>query len=270
VFIVKLGGSLISHKDEYCAPNLPMIQGFAKAVRSRWSELRGRLVLVLGGGSYGHGIARRYHLDDSAGPWHALDLSRTTVGMLEWLALVGDVFREEGIPCYPFQACSYVVCRDGRPERFFVEPVQRALGLDLLPLLAGDLVFDASRRFVIFSSDSIPELFIGELPLRRVVMLTNVPGVASDASGVSQVIRRIDAHNRDAALRAAGGSRQPDVSGGMRTKLASLLRIADAGVEGVICDGRVPDAILPALFDAEPPGTIICARRSQPVEECVQ
>jgi hypothetical protein len=40
----------------------------------------------------------------------------------------------------------------------------------------------------------------------------------------------------------------------------ALLRVASLGVESVICDGRNPDVLLQALFEAEPPGTFIEAR----------
>ena len=257
MFIVKLGGSLISHKDEYCAANLPVIQAFARIVRSRWAELAGRLLLVIGGGSYGNAISRRYKLEDSSLPWRAVDLPMTTLGMLEWLSLIAGVFREEGVPCYPFQTNSYLVCRDGRPLQAFLAPVKQALAMGLLPLLSGDLVFDTVRKFVIFSSDAIPELFLAELPVRRVVMVTNVPGVLDDLRRGGGLVARITRDNRDTVLRVARGSQHQDVSGGMRTKVEALLRIADAGVEGVICDGRTPEVLLPAMFDIVPPGTFV-------------
>ena len=46
----------------------------------------------------------------------------------------------------------------------------------------------------------------------------------------------------------------------MRNKVKSLLRVANLGVESVICDGRNPDVLLQALFDEDPPGTFIEAR----------
>src|SRR6188508_2453758 len=103
VFIVKLGGSLISHKDGYCSPNRPVIQAFARIIRSHWTELAGRLLLVIGGGSYGNAISRRYQLEDSSLPWRPVDLPMTTLGMGEWLSLIAGVLRDEGVPCYPFQ-----------------------------------------------------------------------------------------------------------------------------------------------------------------------
>jgi isopentenyl phosphate kinase len=147
--------------------------------------------------------------------------------------------------------------RGGKPQSFFIEPIKHVLSMGVLPILSGDMVFDADRTFVIFSSDWIPELFVGSLPLRRVVMLTNVPGVMDYSSREPELIARITEENYETVLKQAGASRQQDVSGGMRNKVKALLRIAELGVEGVICDGRRPAVLTPALFDPTPPGTVI-------------
>jgi len=257
VFILKLGGALISHKDDYCAPNVEVIREFGRVVGSRWGDLRGRLIMVLGGGSYGNGVPRRYNLQESSGDWKPTDLSMMTLKTVEFMSLVTEVFRQEGVPCYPFQTSGYLLSRGGRPQRFFIEPIKHALSMNLLPLLSGDLVFDSEGNFVIFSSEAVPELFVESLHVKRVVMLTNVPGVLDYSSAEPALIARVTEENYEAVLEHAGASRQQDVSGGMKNKVRSLLRVAEMGVESVICDGRRPATLLPALFDSAPPGTLI-------------
>lgn len=256
-FIVKLGGALITYKDDYCKPNTRIITEFGDVLYSCWSQLKGRLILVLGGGSYGNAVPHRYNLVDSSRNGRTVDLSMMTVKTLELMSLVTGIFRKRGLPCYPFQTSSYLLTHNGDPRHYWIEPIKHALSLDLLPILSGDLVFDSDKGFVIFSSDRIPELFAGSLPLKRVVMLTNVPGVVNYSSSDSEIIRRVDGKDRELLLSNAGASRQLDVSGGMRNKVKALLRVADLGVEGVICDGRVPSLLPRALFDPDPPGTFI-------------
>jgi isopentenyl phosphate kinase len=259
VFIVKLGGALITSKNDYCKPNIEIIREFGRVLNSRWSELQGRLIIVLGGGSYGNAVPHRYNLLDSDGDWQPADLSLMTVKTLELMALVTEIFREQHIPCYPFQTSSYLITRNGEPQKFWLEPIKRALSLGQLPILSGDMVFDSERGFVIVSSDRIPELFTGDLSLERVVMLTNVPGVLN-YSGDSEVISRVGPDDDAFVLDNAGTSQQLDISGGMKNKVKALLRVANLGVESVICDGRNPEVLLQALFEADPPGTFIEAR----------
>jgi isopentenyl phosphate kinase len=256
VFVVKLGGALVTYKDDYCKPNTEIIAELGDVLYSCWSQVKGRLILVLGGGSYGNAVPHRYNLVDSSGEWKPEDLSLMTVKTLELMSLVTGIFRERGLPCYPFQTSSYLVTHNGEPRHYWIEPIKHALSLGQLPVLSGDLVFDTRKGFVIFSSDRIPELFVESLPLKRVVMLTNVPGVMNYSSD-SDIIRRVAIHDRDLLLDNAGASGHLDVSGGMKNKVKALLRLADLGVEGVICDGRTPSLLQGALFDPDPPGTFI-------------
>ena len=257
VYIVKLGGALITYKDDYCKPNLGVIEEFSHTLYSCWQELQGRLILVLGGGSYGNAVPHRYNLIDSSRDWKPADLSMMTVKTLELMSLVTGTLRDRGLPAYPFQTSSYLVTRSSEPQNYWIYPIKHALSLGLLPILSGDMVFDSDKGFVIFSSDRIPELFIGNLPVKRVVMLTNVPGVVNYSSGDSEVIRRVAAKDHDLVLKNAGASQQQDVSGGMKNKVKALLRMAEMGVESVICDGREPSILRRALFDHDPPGTFI-------------
>ncbi len=260
VFFVKLGGALITYKDAYCKPNVPVIREFARNIASDWPELRGRLIVVLGGGSYGNAVPYRYNLRESSQDWRAVDLSMMTTRTLKLMSLVTEIFRREEMPSYPFQTCSYLSTADGRPEKVFLDPICYALSLGVLPILSGDLVFDSVRDFVIFSSDSIPELFVGRLPIKRVVMLTNVPGVMVYSSVNPELIPRVTSDNRPEVLNYAGASTQRDVSGGMNHKVRALLRMAELGVESVICDGREPANLRRSLFDSIPPGTFVPAQ----------
>jgi isopentenyl phosphate kinase len=262
VFIVKLGGALITDKDDYCKPNTAIIEEFARVLYLRWSDLQGRLILVLGGGSYGNAVPHRYNLLDSHSDWRPVDLSMMTVKTFELMSLVTNIFRAQGIPCYPFQTSTYLITRNREPQTFWLEPIKRALGLSLLPILSGDMVFDSERGFVIVSSDQIPELFVGSLSLKRIVMLTNVPGVLNYSSSNLELITRVGPKDQEFVLDNARGSGQLDISGGMKNKVKALLRVADLGVESVICDGRDPSVLLQALFESEPPGTLIEARKS--------
>ncbi|ASS75259.1 hypothetical protein CIG75_09860 [Tumebacillus algifaecis] len=256
--VVKIGGSLLTDKDGYCAPNQEMVRQYARTIAKEWERLRGNLILIVGGGSYGNAVPVRYHLKDASLPWKDTDLSMMTVKMFEWLSLVTQIFREEGVPCYPFQTSGYVVTKNKRPQRFFVEPVEHVLSMGVLPVFSGDLVFDEEQQFIIFSSDNLPELFVERMSLRRMVMLTDVEGVMQiGTDGQQTVIPEVTRANFQEVLRCAGPSQKPDITGGMKNKLEALLRLAEQGVEGVITSGRKAEALLPALFEPEPVGTMI-------------
>ncbi|MFD2168636.1 isopentenyl phosphate kinase [Tumebacillus lipolyticus] len=259
MYVVKIGGSLLTNKDGYCAPNREMVRQYASLIAKEWDRLSGNLILIVGGGSYGNAVPIRYNLKDASLPWREQDLSMMTVKMFEWLSLVTEIFREEGVPCYPFQTSGYVITDDKHPLRYFIEPVQHVLETNVLPVFSGDLVFDLSRKFTIFSSDNIPELFVERMRLTRVVMMTDVEGVMRfDQDGHERtLIPTVTKENFREVLLCTGPSRKQDITGGMKNKLEALLRLAERGVEGVITSGSDPEALLPALFDERPAGTFI-------------
>jgi isopentenyl phosphate kinase len=262
VYVLKIGGSLITNKDGYCEPNYPSIRGYAKVVAKHWDLLKGNLILILGGGSFGNGVPIRYSLKNSTDNWRSEDLLMMTVKMFEWQTIVSMVFREEGVPCYPFQTGAYLTTRDGEPEHFLIEPIKRIQEMGLLPILAGDMAFDSEKQFVIYSSDNMPELFLDQFHVKRVVMLTDVPGIWREREdGSRELIRTVSVENSSEVLGQTGASGKQDVTGGMKNKLHALLRVAEKGVDSIICDGTDPQMLVRALFDAEPPGTIVQGRK---------
>lgn len=256
MYIVKIGGSLITDKNAYCSPRRDKIREFAKVIKSQWDVLRGKLIVVLGGGSYGNGVPIRYNLRDSECEWEHKNLLMMTFKMFEWINEVTMIFREEGIPCYPFQTSSYCTTNGGHPDQFFIEPIKKCLKLGILPVTSGDLTFDQEKTFVIFSSDNVPELFVDHMEIRRVVILTDVPGIYESIES-KKIIPRVTRENAELILKVAGGSMKQDVTGGMNNKLRALIRLAQKNVMSVICDGTMPSNLIEALLSENPPGTVI-------------
>lgn len=256
MFVVKLGGSLITHKDDYCSPNRDVIRGYAKEIKKHWRLLQGNLIIILGGGSYGNGVPIRYKIQNSEQDWRHEDILMMTTKMFEWMTEVTAIFRDEGLPCYPFQGSSYITSDDGDLNRCFVQPIKNSLSLGLLPILSGDLTFDKSKKFVIFSSDKIPQVLNRELEINRVVMLTNVDGIHY-RHDPSKIYKNVTRENFPVVIAETGSSKQQDVTGGMRTKFLSLIELAKQGVMGVICNGNNPRNLISSIFKEEPPGTMI-------------
>ncbi|UFJ40762.1 hypothetical protein LOK74_22675 [Brevibacillus humidisoli] len=256
MFVLKIGGSLLTHKDRYCTPNHDVLDAYARTLSEHWPTFRGRLVLVVGGGSYGNQVPVRYALTDATEPWQSINVMTMTTKMFEWLTIIADTLRKHGVPGYPFQSSSWITTNDGVPATVSTQPILHALELGLLPVLSGDLVFDAAKSFVIFSSDQIPELLVDSLPIRRVAMLTDVPGIKSGHQP-DEIVPLVTGANKRDVLQLTGASTHPDVTGGMRNKLTAALRLAECGVESVICDGTNPQVMMSALVDDPPPGTLI-------------
>lgn len=257
MFVIKIGGSLLTEKNGFCEPDRGAIKKFASAIQILWPLLKGNLILIIGGGSYGNAIPIKYNLKKSTDQWIPENLMMMTVSMFEWQTIVSKELQQTGVPCYPLQTSAFMISRDGKAEETFIKPLRSLLNLGVLPILAGDLVFDSNKSFIIYSSDNIPELFIDQFELERVVMLTDVPGVyVNDSSGKKYWVKEVTRLNWQSVLEQSGESQKQDVTGGMKNKLTSLLRLAESGVEGLICLGD-PDQLYSSVFDKHPAGTLI-------------
>ncbi|MGY0434859.1 isopentenyl phosphate kinase [Bacillus rugosus] len=254
MYILKIGGSLITDKNAYCVPRKEEIKRFAKMIKSRWFDLQGKLVVVIGGGSYGNGVPLRYNLLDSE-KRKKEDLLMMTVKMFEWINEVAMIFRNEGLPVYPFQTSSYCTTNEGNYDFCFMNPIKMSLQLGLLPITSGDFTFDKKKNFTIYSSDNVPELFVDHFDVQRVVILTDVPGIF-ESDKTKKIIKRVNQYNYKKIIENTGSSNKQDVTGGMNNKLKALIRVAQKNTNSIVCDGSKHN-LIKALFSENPPGTII-------------
>lgn len=118
-------------------------------------------------------------------------------------------------------------------------PIRHALKLKMVPILSGGLIFDESRGVRALSGDLLPLSLDPEaFHIRRVIMLTDVPGVlADDGSTISQ----LDAASRMRMARLDTSVSRIDVTGGMNSKVDAALALAQRGIPCVISSGTSLD-----------------------------
>ena len=121
---------------------------------------------------------------------------------------------------------------------------------DYIPVIAPIGVSAEGDTYNI-SADTVAGSLAGALAAKRMLLLTDVPGVL-DANGV--LVRQL----RVAEARAA--IIHGVATGGMIPKLETAIAAVEAGVEAVvILDGRRPHAMLVELFTEHGAGTLVCA-----------
>ena len=136
----------------------------------------------------------------------------------------------------------------GEPERVDVTVLNQILGRDLIPVLAP---LATSREGVTYNinADTFAGAIAGALGAKRLLLLTDVPGVLDKSKSL---IRELSAD--DARTLIADGT----ISGGMIPKVETCLYALEQGVEGVvILDGRVPHAVLLELLTDHGAGTLM-------------
>ena len=136
----------------------------------------------------------------------------------------------------------------GEPETVDTSVLTQILGRDLIPVLAP---LATSREGITYNvnADTFAGAIAGALKAKRLLLLTDVPGVLDKSKSL---IRELSAN--DARALIADGT----ISGGMIPKVETCLYALEQGVEGVvILDGRVPHAVLLELLTDHGAGTLM-------------
>ena len=136
----------------------------------------------------------------------------------------------------------------GEPERVDTMVLDQILGRDLIPVLA-PLATSTDGTTYNVNADTFAGAIAGALKAKRLLLLTDVPGVLDKSKNLIHELTADEARR----LIADG-----TISGGMIPKVETCLYALEQGVEGVvILDGRVPHAVLLELLTDHGAGTLM-------------
>jgi acetylglutamate kinase len=136
----------------------------------------------------------------------------------------------------------------GEPDKVDTTVLTQILGRELIPVLAPVAAAVNGGTFNV-NADTFAGAIAGALKAKRLLLLTDVPGVLDKSNGLIKELSIYDARK----LIADG-----TISGGMIPKVETCIEALDRGVEGVvILDGKVPHAVLLELFTELGAGTLI-------------
>jgi acetylglutamate kinase len=136
----------------------------------------------------------------------------------------------------------------GEPEKVDTTVLTQILGRELIPVLA-PVAASAQGGTYNVNADTFAGAIAGALKAKRLLLLTDVPGVLDKSKKLIKQLSPDDAR----ALIADG-----TISDGMIPKVETCIYALEAGVEGVvILDGKVPHAVLLELLTDHGVGTLM-------------
>jgi acetylglutamate kinase len=136
----------------------------------------------------------------------------------------------------------------GEPDKVDTTVLDQVLGRELIPVLAPVAAAVNGGTFNV-NADTFAGAIAGALKAKRLLLLTDVPGVLDKSKNLIKELS-VD----DARRLIADGT----ISGGMIPKVETCIEALERGVEGVvILNGKVPHAVLLELFTELGAGTLI-------------
>ena len=136
----------------------------------------------------------------------------------------------------------------GEPDKVDLTVLNHVLGKELIPVLAPVATAAGGGTFNV-NADTFAGAIAGALKAKRLLLLTDVPGVLDKDKNLISELSVADARK----LIADG-----TISGGMIPKVETCIYALDQGVEGVvIMDGKIPHAVLLELLTDLGVGTLM-------------
>ncbi|MDD1776347.1 MAG: isopentenyl phosphate kinase family protein [Candidatus Methanomethylicus sp.] len=251
-FVIKFGGSAITHKELPLTPNLEVIRRMALEL-SEGIKPGKRLVLIHGGGSFGHYEALKYLKDNQISD--PLGIAAVRGSMLALTKIITDSFLATGLPVFAITPSSCIILEDGKFNcaKFFLEPVERCLDGGLIPMLGGDVVFDRSGSTRILSGDTLAQQLALNLDAGMLAFGTDVDGIMINGQLVHKV-----ALEEIAKYSKMIGSRAGDVTGGMAGKVREIGNyLSKGGKHALIFNATKPLLLKKLLLGEKVEGTYI-------------
>jgi isopentenyl phosphate kinase len=256
--VLKLGGSVITDKKKPSTPNLRAIERLANEIsRAKVTSL----ILVHGGGSFGHPVAERYRIAEGfSDQSQIMGFSETHRAMTELNSLVMKALINHNIAAVEVQPSSCVVTKTGRIVNMELTPLKKMLKMGFVPVLYGDAVFDSENGFAILSGDQLVASLAIKLDANQVVMGVDEDGLYTadpKADSSARLIDSISLEELKSLKHKIGGSKATDVTGGMLGKMLELTAAIEHNIQALIVNATKPQRVYKALKGENVRGTII-------------
>lgn len=259
--VVKLGGSVITDKSKPMTPNRAAIKRLAREIALAHID---QLMIVHGGGSFGHPLAQKYRIRDGfAEQGQLLGYSLTRSAMVTLNQIVVEELIHERVPGVGVQPSAIATTRNGRIARFELEPLRRMLDLGLTPVLYGDAVLDSKLGFTILSGDQLATKLALSLGSKLVVFGVDVDGLYTsdpkdpNAGQTASLLEAVELKSLKTMVSAIGGSLASDVTGGMQEKIREAIPLVRRRIKVQIVNACVPDNLYKALAGRMVRGTVL-------------
>ena len=237
MIFLKLGGSIITHKDRPFSVNWEVLGRLAGEV----SELEERMVIGHGGGSFGHYVAEEYGGRDEGFPKICAAMDK-----LNQMVVASLISKE--VPAIGFHPRNFMLARGGELEMIEARPLVE-ISRKFVPVVHGDAILDLEEGYTIFSTERVFREIGRHLKPKKVLLASSSPVIID-----GEPLREVGDWNLRDVLEQVGGA--GDATGGMKGKVEEAARLsAESGTAVCIFDGTKKGALKRALKYGE--GTVV-------------
>jgi len=256
--ILKIGGSAITDKSVELAAKTEIINRIAEEIKRADLD---NLIIVHGGGSFGHPLAQQYSIKDGyKEPSQKMGFAETHHFMTVLNGLVMDALILHEVPALSVAPSCCVVTENGRIKIFDENMLMRIMKMGFTPVLYGDVVLDEKMGFTILSGDQIAAYLAIKFKAEKIVIGGDTDGLFDEdpkTSPNAKPYKRLTLEELKKIQSKLGKSVGTDVTGGMAGKIAELIPAIEQGVHVTITGATKALSINRALVGKDVIGTEI-------------
>jgi len=256
MFIVKLGGSVITDKSSDAGVfKQDIMDGLAESMQKSNQEI----IIVHGAGSYGHVLAKKYHLNNGfTDKNQIMGFSLTLTKVQELNTLVLKSLQKKGIAAVSISPHTTITMKNHLTDSFQSELFFKYLKKGFTPVTFGDVVLDADIGFSICSGDLLIELLVKLFHPEKVIfaidedgLYTSNPKKNPDAKFINEI------SNDELSDLTTKIDDHADVTKGMEGKLQVIKTIAHDNIDSILLNGNKPDCLYDVLVGNKTKHTLI-------------
>ncbi len=257
--ILKIGGSAITDKTAEEVPRTEVMNRIAEEIKRADLD---NLIIVHGGGSFGHPVAQRYGIKEGYNddPTKKQGFAETHHTMTLLNGLLMDALIVHEVPSLSIAPSSCFITENGKIKFFDSTVLNSIAKMIFTPVFYGDAVFDDKLGFTILSGDQLVAYLAIRYKAQKIVVGVDTDGLFDsdpktnpDAKPYKH-LTLVELKEIQPKLGKATGT---DVTGGMAGKIAELIPAIEQGVRVTITGATKGLSIYRALTDQSILGTEI-------------
>ena len=252
MILIKFGGSVITDKSRYRTFNADIVKRLCREIRDSGE----RVIVVHGAGSFGHVLAKEHDLNGGFKDVSQIPaVAQVCYDMRDLNAMIVRELNDAGLPAVSVPTGSCFMMK-GR-ELIIDDPsvLKSMFEKGIMPVMFGDVVMDSELGFAICSGDQVMERLKEIFDPSRVIFVSDIDGLYDRDPKNNRDAKLIEDVDRNALNSVETDITVADVTGGVRGKMETMLRMCSEGCDCVLVNGTVEGRLLTLLRGGKVPCT---------------
>jgi isopentenyl phosphate kinase len=255
MFVVKLGGSVITDKSKQCFFKQTLVDRLSAEIKKANKEI----ILVHGAGSFGHILAKDHTLNQGYKNDKQLQGFALTHAMVQKLnTLILNSLHDNGIAAVSIPPHAVLKLNDHKPSTMDYTIFKDYLDKGFTPVTFGDVVLDEKIGFSICSGDLLMQMLAEHFKPEKVIFAFDEDGLYTSNPKSDKNAEFIEKSTIDELENLTTAlNKYADVTKGMRGKIETIKKIANLGIDTVLLNGNIDNRLYDILVGKETKHTLV-------------